>query len=31
VSQISSDRIASIEARKHELQQAMSRGDLSTD
>ena len=28
---ISSERIASIEARKHELQQAMSRGDLSTD
>jgi peptide chain release factor 1 len=31
MSAISSDRIASIEARKHELQQAMSRGDLSTD
>src|SRR6478609_1625131 len=28
---ISSDRIASIEARKHELQQAMSRGDLSPE
>jgi peptide chain release factor 1 len=28
---ISSERIASIEARKHELQQAMSRGDLSPD
>src|SRR5215210_1767629 len=28
---ISSDRIASIEARKHELQQAMSRGDLAPD
>src|SRR5438445_1707657 len=28
---ISSERIASIEARKHELQQAMSRGDLSAD
>jgi peptide chain release factor 1 len=31
VSIISSERIASIEARRHELQQAMSRGDLSTD
>jgi len=31
VTQISSERIASIEARRHELQQAMSRGDLSTD
>jgi peptide chain release factor 1 len=31
VTQISSERIASIEARKHELQQAMSRGDLPTD
>jgi peptide chain release factor 1 len=31
MAQISSDRIASIEARKHELQQAMSRGDLSAD
>jgi len=31
VSSISSERIASIEARRHELQQAMSRGDLSTD
>ena len=31
MSTISSDRIASIEARKHELQQAMSRGDLSPD
>src|SRR5437763_15473955 len=28
---ISSERIASIEARKHELQQAMSSGDLSPD
>ena len=31
MSVISSERIASIEARKHELQQAMSRGDLSPD
>jgi len=31
VSSISPERIASIEAKKHELQQAMSRGDLSTD
>ena len=31
MTQISSERIASIEARKHELQQAMSRGDLSPD
>ncbi|MFL6753341.1 MAG: peptide chain release factor 1 [Sphingomicrobium sp.] len=31
MSSISSERIASIEARRHELQQAMSRGDLSTD
>src|SRR5438270_7567942 len=31
MAQISSERIASIEARKHELQQAMSRGDLSPD
>src|SRR5258708_34416871 len=31
MTQISSERIASIEARKHELQQAMSRGDLSAD
>jgi peptide chain release factor 1 len=31
VSSISSERIASIEARRHELQQAMSRGDLSAD
>src|SRR5437764_301980 len=31
MTQISSERIASIEARRHELQQAMSRGDLSTD
>src|SRR6476659_7673686 len=31
MSGISSERIASIEARKHELQQAMSRGDLSPD
>jgi peptide chain release factor 1 len=31
MAQISSERIASIEARKHELQQAMSRGDLSAD
>ena len=28
---ISSDRIASIEARRHELQQAMSRGDLAPE
>lgn len=31
MAQISSERIASIEARKNELQQAMSRGDLSAD
>jgi len=31
MSSISSERIASIEARKHELQQAMSRGNLSPD
>ena len=31
MSVISSERIASIEARKHELQQAMSRGDLSPE
>jgi peptide chain release factor 1 len=31
MSTISSDRIASIEARKHELQQAMSRSDISPD
>jgi peptide chain release factor 1 len=31
VTQISSERIASIEARRHELQQAMSSGDLSAD
>src|ERR671921_2940471 len=31
MSGISSERIASIEARKHELQQAMSRGDLAPD
>src|SRR6476620_9959151 len=31
MSGISSERIASIEARKHELQQAMSRGDLSPE
>src|SRR5256885_6747352 len=31
MTQISSERIASIEARKHELQQAMSRGDVSAD
>src|SRR6478735_6257180 len=31
MSVISSERIASIEARKHELQQAMSRGALSPD
>jgi peptide chain release factor 1 len=31
MTQISSERIASIEARKHELQQAMSRGDVSRD
>ena len=31
MSSISSERIASIEAKKHELQQAMSRGDLSPD
>jgi peptide chain release factor 1 len=31
VSSISPERIASIEARRHELQQAMSRGDLSPD
>ena len=31
MTQISSDRIASIEARRHELQQAMSRGDVSPD
>src|SRR5437762_14295249 len=31
MAQISSERIASIEARKHELQQAMSRGNLSPD
>src|SRR5438270_14046273 len=31
VSSISSERIASIEARRHELQQAMSRGDLAPD
>jgi peptide chain release factor 1 len=31
VTHISSERIASIEARKHELQQAMSRGDLAPD
>src|SRR5204863_394805 len=31
VTQISSERIASIEARRHELQQAMSRGDVSAD
>ena len=28
---ISSERIASIEARRHELQQAMSRADVSPD
>jgi peptide chain release factor 1 len=31
MSSISSERIASIEARKHELQQAMSRSDVSPD
>src|SRR6476660_9837138 len=31
MSVISSERIASIEARKHELQQAMSRGDLAPE
>src|SRR5437764_6563928 len=31
MTQISSERIASIEARRHELQQAMSRGDVATD
>src|SRR5438874_8894455 len=31
MAQISSERIASIEARKHELQQAMSRGDVAPD
>ena len=31
MTQISSERIASIEARRHELQQAMSRGDLATE
>src|SRR6059058_4420613 len=31
MTQISSERIASIEARKHELQQEMSRGDLAPD
>ena len=31
MTRISSDRIASIEARRHELQQAMSRSDLSPD
>ena len=31
MAQISSERIASIEARKNELSQAMSRGDLSPD
>src|SRR5437899_117486 len=31
MAQISSERIASIEARKHELAQAMSRGDLSPE
>src|SRR3954447_26565895 len=31
MTQISSERIASIEARKHELAQAMSRGDLSPE
>jgi peptide chain release factor 1 len=31
VTQISSERIASIEARRHELQQAMSRGDVSPE
>src|SRR5512132_208921 len=31
MSSISSERIAAIEARKHELQQAMSRGGLAPD
>src|SRR5205085_6895564 len=31
MAQISSERIASIEAKRHELQQAMSRADLSAD
>jgi peptide chain release factor 1 len=31
MAQISSERIASIEAKKHELQQAMSRGDLAPE
>src|SRR6059058_4004828 len=31
MTQISSERIASIEARQHELQQAMSRADLSPE
>ena len=31
MSQVSSERIASIEARKHELAEAMAAGDLSTE